>query len=107
MGRMLCKNWSEPSETCRLNSIDSTKYERIIFFTGAGMSVESGIPTYRGLGGVWEKYNWEEYACEDAFQRNPGKVFGFHEIRRQKIGVCIPHKGYEIISVLQKSHDKH
>ncbi len=40
------------------------KYKRIVFFTGAGISVESGIPTYRGTGGVWKKYNYQDYACE-------------------------------------------
>ena len=68
------------------------------------MSVESGIPTYRGAGGMWDKYNFEEYACEEAFQRDPEKVLEFHEIRRQKVKVCKPHRGYEIISYIQKSH---
>ena len=38
-------------------------FERIVFFTGAGLSVESGIPTYRGKGGLWHEYNYEDYAC--------------------------------------------
>ena len=67
------------------------------------MSAESGIPIYRGRGGVWENYNWQEYACESAFQRNPQKVLNFHEIRRSKIGLCKPHVGYDIISQIQKN----
>ena len=46
------------------------------------MSAESGIPTYRGEGGIWHKYNWPEYACEEAFQKDPQKVLEFHEMRR-------------------------
>ena len=39
------------------NSIDPSDYKHIVFFTGAGMSAESGVPTYRGKGGIWHKYN--------------------------------------------------
>ena len=51
------------------------------------MSAESGILTYRGSEGMWGKYNFEEYACEAAFQRDPKKVLKFHEIRRKNVGV--------------------
>ena len=87
-----------------MNPINPSEYAQIVFFTGAGMSAESGIPTYRGAEGIWEKYNFEEYACETAFQRDHKKVLKFHEIRRRKVGVCKPHKGHEIISIIQKSH---
>ena len=82
--------------------MDLTKYKKIVFFTGAGMSAESGIPTYRGEGGIWENYNFEEYACQKAFDKDPEKVLGFHEIRRRAILKCTPHKGHQIITNLQK-----
>ena len=69
------------------------------------MSAESGVPTYRGSGGIWHKYNWEEFACQDAFERNPGKVLDFHELRRKSVLECQPHNGHKFISELQKSHD--
>ncbi len=47
------------------------------------MSAESGVPTYRGRGGVWSQYRWEEYACQEAFDGDPEKVLKFHELRRQ------------------------
>ena len=75
------------------------------YFTGAGMSAESGIPTYQGLGGICEEYNFEEVACEEAFHNNPKKVLEFHEIRREKAFTCTPHAGYEIISNLQRNHN--
>ena len=85
--------------------IDIKKYNKIVFFTGAGMSAESGVPTYRGSGGIWYKYNWEEYACQNAFEKTPSKVLDFHERRRKSVSECQPHSGYKSISDLQKLHD--
>ena len=68
------------------------------------MSVECGIPTYRGRGGIWDKYKWEEVACQSAFERDPNNVLKFHELRRRKVKKCKPHAGHSIISNLQKSH---
>ncbi len=64
---------------------------KIVFFTGAGMSAESGVPTYRGSGGIWNEYKWEEYACESAFKKNPNHVLDFHELRRIEALKCKPH----------------
>ena len=77
-------------------------YQRIVFFTGAGLSAESGIPTYRGAGGIWHEYNYEEYACQRAFDRDPDKVWDFHDLRRQKIGACDPNEGHAIIAEVQR-----
>ncbi len=85
--------------------IEIKNYNKIVFFTGAGMSAESGVPTYRGSGGIWHKYNWEEYACQEAFDRNPKKVLDFHELRRKSILECQPHNGHKFISELQKLHE--
>ena len=87
------------------NSIDPVDYKHIVFFTGAGMSAESGVPTYRGKGGVWHKYNWEDYACQVAFIRDPEAVLDFHETRRRVLIDCLPHAGHELISNLEKSHE--
>jgi NAD-dependent deacetylase len=84
--------------------IDPGEYRQILFFTGAGMSAESGVPTYRGRGGVWHQYNWEEYACQRAFDRNPEKVLEFHRLRRKAVWECQPHTGHHIIAALEKSH---
>jgi NAD-dependent SIR2 family protein deacetylase len=48
--------------------------ERIVALTGAGISVESGIPPFRGKGGLWEKIDPMEYAHIDAFMNDPAKV---------------------------------
>lgn len=54
---------------------DILKSKKTIAFTGAGISVESGIPDFRSAGGLWEKYNPEEYAHIEAFYANPEKVW--------------------------------
>ncbi len=77
---------------------------KIIFFTGAGMSAESGVPTYRGKGGIWNKYRWEEYACQEAFENNPQKVLDFHELRRIEAIKCSPHSGHKIIKNIQDKY---
>ena len=79
-------------------SINPAKYKHIVFFTGAGMSAESGVPTYRGKGGIWGSYSIEEYACQEAFERNPEKVLGFHEKRRRSVLDCHPHEGHRVIA---------
>ncbi len=84
--------------------INSVDYKKIVFFTGAGMSAESNVPTYRGKGGIWNKYNWEEFACQTAFDRDPEKVLKFHEIRRKAVLECKPHSGHFVISELGKKH---
>ena len=82
------------------------KYKRIVFFTGAGISVESGIPTYRGAGGVWKKYNYQDYACQEAFLRDPEKVWDFHDQRRAMIKSCEPNLAHRIIAVIQSRQPK-
>ena len=78
-------------------------YDRIVFFTGAGMSAESGVPTYRGKGGLWHEYNFEEYACQDAFDSAPDRVWDFHDQRREMTAKCAPHAGHVAIArVLEK-----
>lgn len=84
--------------------IPLTKDKRIVFFTGAGMSAESGVPTYRGKGGIWHEYNWEEYACQEAWEMYPNNVFDFHDLRREEALKCKPHTGHEIITEVQKKY---
>tara|TARA_Y100001934_G_C12287191_1_gene742917 strand:- start:356 stop:1057 length:702 start_codon:yes stop_codon:yes gene_type:complete len=78
-------------------------FNRIVFFTGAGMSAESGVPTYRGNGGIWNQYRWEEYACQKAFDNNPQAVLDFHELRRIEALKCEPHLGHRIIQKVQNT----
>lgn len=68
------------------------------------MSAESGVPTYRGTGGIWHEYNWEEVACQQAWEQEPEKVFKFHDLRRQEALKCDPHAGHDVIAELEKNH---
>ena len=85
-----------------MSSIRFSDFERIVFFTGAGMSAESGIPTYRGKGGIWAEYDYEDYACQRAFDRDPEKVWDFHDKRRAAVSACEPNPGHFIIAEVQK-----
>lgn len=84
-----------------MRPIEHQQYERLVFFTGAGLSAECGVPTYRGAGGIWTQYDYEEYACQRAFERNPQKVLDFHEQRRVAVLDCEPHEGHHHLAALQ------
>ena len=56
----------------------------LVVLTGAGISAESGIPTFRDAGGLWEGHSIEEVATPEAWQRDPIKVLDFYNWRRKK-----------------------
>jgi NAD-dependent deacetylase len=85
-----------------MNSLRS--YVRIVFFTGAGMSAESGVPTYRGKSGIWDQYDYQDVACKNAFKRDPQKVLAFHEMRRKAVLSCRPHAGHDMMTTIEKQH---
>ena len=81
-------------------------FQRVVFFTGAGMSAESGVPTYRGAGGIWKEYDYQRYACQRAFDRDPEGVWEFHNYRRELVAACRPHRGHQKIAELENSHPR-
>lgn len=95
---------NRPIDKTKVPDLNPDDYLSIVFFTGAGMSAECGIPTYRGAGGVWREYNWEEYASQRAFELNQEKVLNFHQLRRASVLECTPHKGHEIITKIQEKY---
>jgi NAD-dependent deacetylase len=84
-------------------NIKFSDYKKIVFFTGAGLSAESGIATYRGPGGRWVDYDWKEYACQNAFIRDPNKVWDFHDARRVEASTAQPNAAHQVIADLQRS----
>jgi NAD-dependent deacetylase len=82
---------------------DLGTFDRVVFFTGAGVSAESGIPTYRGQGGIWHQYNYEDYACQRAFDRDPEKVWEFHEARREAAAACEPNAAHRLIASIAEA----
>ncbi len=78
---------------------------RIVAFTGAGISAESGIPTFRGKGGLWEKFKPEELATPEAFMRNPELVWRWYDERRQMIKKAKPNEGHLILAKIEEEAD--
>ena len=68
--------------------------QRVLVLTGAGISAESGIPTFRGEKGLWKEHRPEELATPQAFQRDPRLVWEWYDWRRQLIAECRPNPGH-------------
>ncbi len=73
-----------------------------IAFTGAGISAESGVPTFRGPGGLWRQYRAEELATPEAFRRNPRLVWEFYRWRMNLIGKAKPNRAHYALAELEK-----
>lgn len=67
---------------------------RIVFLTGAGISAESGVPTFRGDGGLWRTHRAEDLATPQAFQRDPRLVWEWYAWRRTTVAACAPNPGH-------------
>lgn len=76
--------------------------EKITFFTGAGISAESGISTFRGADGLWNKLKPEELASFDAFMKNPDIVWEWYEHRRSIANEKQPNSGHYAIAEFEK-----
>lgn len=74
----------------------------LIAFTGAGISAESGIPTFRGKNGLWENYRVEEVATPQAFSRNPELVWKFYRMRMQKMREARPNRAHFVLAELER-----
>lgn len=70
----------------------------ICVLSGAGMSAESGVATFRDAEGVWSKFNPAELATPQAFLRNPQKVWEWYRARRAQLRAVRPHAGYEVLA---------
>lgn len=76
----------------------------IFILTGAGISAESGIPTFRGADGLWEGYKLEDVACTEAFRRDPSLVYRFYNMRREKIVTADPNAAHYALAKLQRKY---
>ncbi|RFA98113.1 NAD-dependent protein deacetylase [Pyrobaculum aerophilum] len=72
-----------------------------VVFTGAGISAESGIPTFRGPGGLWERHKPEELATPEAFARDPALVWRWYKWRQEVIYNARPNPGHYAIAELE------
>lgn len=77
--------------------------KHVVVFTGAGVSAESGIPTFRdSLTGLWERFNAEDLATPNAFLKDRDLVWGWYEWRRMKVMQAMPNPAHKAISALAK-----
>lgn len=78
---------------------------RVAVLTGAGISAESGIPTFRDAGGLWEGIRFEDVATPEAFGRNPTRVWEFYEARRRAAAAALPNAGHVALAKLEERFD--
>lgn len=81
------------------------KKKKIVVFSGAGMSAESGIKTFRDSGGLWEEYKIEDVATFDAWLKNQDLVLDFYNQRRKQVMEAKPNKAHELVAELQNHFD--
>lgn len=79
--------------------------KKLVVLTGAGISAESGIPTFRDADGLWEGYDVMEVATPEGWRKNPELVLNFYNQRRKKALEVKPNRGHEIIAELQKDFE--
>lgn len=79
--------------------------KKIIVFSGAGISAESGLKTFRDNDGLWENYNIEEVATPSAWEANPKLVLDFYNERRKQVIEAKPNKAHYSIADLEKHFD--
>lgn len=78
-----------------------TQANSVAILTGAGISAESGVPTFRGAGGLWKEYKPEDLATPEAFARDPRLVWEWYDYRRGIIAKAAPNPGHRAIVQLE------
>ena len=79
---------------------DRSDIRNIVILTGAGVSAESGIDTFRAEGGLWEQHRVEDVATPEAFARNPALVQGFYDARRAALDMVEPNAAHDALARL-------
>lgn len=81
------------------------KRKKIVFLTGAGMSVESGFKTFRGSDGLWENYPVSRVATHEGWLQDPDFVTTFYNMLRKKLYAAQPNEGHKLIAQLEQRFD--
>lgn len=84
--------------------MNSKKYH-LVFFTGAGVSQESGLGTFRGQSGMWENHNIEEIASPEGFAKNSQLVLDFYNARRGELDKVNPNDAHYLIAKLEEKYE--
>jgi len=80
-------------------------HPNIVILTGAGISAESGLGTFRDEGGLWAQHRIEDVATPEAFARNPRRVVDFYNTRRAQAHAAVPNAGHTALARLQADYD--
>lgn len=78
---------------------------KILVFSGAGVSAESGVKTFRDHNGLWDNFKVEDVATIDAWNENPQPVVDFYNFRRKELNGVVPNQAHYIIAELEKDFD--
>ena len=81
--------------------------KKVVVLTGAGISAESGISTFRDSDGLWEQYRVEDVATHEAYERNPELVLNFYNERRRQLFAVKPNDGHRQLVRLEEKYDVH
>jgi NAD-dependent deacetylase len=79
--------------------------KKLVVLSGAGMSAESGLKTFRDMGGLWENYRLEDVASPEGWAANPEVVLDFYNQRRKQAFEAQPNRGHEILAELEEYFD--
>lgn len=79
--------------------------QKIVVLTGAGISAESGIPTFRGAGGLWNGHDVMEVASPEGWQKNPELVLSFYNARRKDAAKAQPNAAHKALAKLEEKYD--
>jgi len=79
--------------------------KKIVVFSGAGISAESGLKTFRDIDGLWENYNISEVATPEAWNKNPKMVLEFYNLRRKQVIEAQPNKSHLALVSLEKKYN--
>jgi NAD-dependent deacetylase len=95
----------DPSNDSEATFVEWLKSARcVLAFCGAGVSAESGVPTFRGAGGLWEGHRIEEVATPEAFERNPQLVWRFYAARQSALLTVHPNPAHEVLAAMERHY---
>jgi NAD-dependent deacetylase len=98
--------FKKKSQYCvELSKITTVIVKKIVVFTGAGISAESGIKTFRDSGGLWEEHNINDVATPQAWIRNPALVLDFYNNRRKQVIAAEPNEAHYALARLEEKFD--
>ena len=96
--------WSFSGSTASREHPAISRYDSIVILTGAGLSAESGVSTFRDPDGIWAKYDWREVATPEGFKKNPDYVHEFYNMRRRAHATVKPNAAHAALARLEAKH---